>query len=415
MPPWSTASTIPNNTRMALINQLEQVSQRCTQCQKCVSECSFLQHHGDPKNLADSYDPDLNNTHQIPFECHLCELCAAVCPHSLNPAQMFLEMRREAFERGQANLPQHKGLRNYEKIGTSKHFSWYALPQGCDSIFFPGCALSGSRASVTLEVYKYLQKQIPTVGIVLDCCSKPSHDLGHTNHFTNQFDEMKSYLRQQGIRNILVACPNCQRMFNEYAQEFITRTVYELIEECPFPEETKDRGNIVIHDPCVSRFYRSTQDSVRSLIRKKGFNIIEPLHVREKTFCCGEGAGVKSLSPEKSNQWKTKRLEESSGERMVSYCAACSATFSEQTQCHHLLDLLFDSDNALKGESAVAKAPITYFNRLRLKQKLRNQAAKSTLTRERTVLPRHNKNRQLIKKLALLTLLTLALFGFKHS
>ncbi|MFH0728090.1 MAG: 4Fe-4S binding protein [Pseudomonadota bacterium] len=42
--------------------------------------------------------------------CNLCGLCAAVCPVNLAPDEMFLEMRREAVDRGAAPLPAHQRI-----------------------------------------------------------------------------------------------------------------------------------------------------------------------------------------------------------------------------------------------------------------------------------------------------------------
>jgi len=115
--------------RSALKEQLELVSSHCSECQRCVSECQFLKNYGDPKQLADSYTPTDKFYLGLPFECSLCGLCTAVCPDAVDPVPLFLEMRRETFERGEGSYPEHKGLENYEKKGTSQRFSWYALPE----------------------------------------------------------------------------------------------------------------------------------------------------------------------------------------------------------------------------------------------------------------------------------------------
>lgn len=367
-----------------LSKQLALVSQNCTQCQICVNECNFLVSYGDPKTLADSYDPTSKRAHRIPFECSLCELCTAVCPHGVNPVGMFLEMRREAFAHGEALFPEHRRLRKYEKTGASKRYSWYALPQGCDTIFFPGCALTGSRSQTTLQVYQHLQQEIPTIGIVLDCCTKPSHDLGDSHFFNTMFGEMKNYLLKHGIKTVVVGCPNCQKIFSEYGLEFTTTTVYELLNTMPLPATPQTNGTVCIHDPCVSRFYAETQDSIRSLLHRKGLEINEPAHTRQRTLCCGEGGGVKSLSPGKAAKWENKRLIEANGERIVSYCAACTATFSSRTRSSHILDLLFEPEQALSNKASMAKAPLTYFNRLKLKSYLRRHMTENAVSRERT-------------------------------
>ena len=370
--------------RPELSDQLAQVSRNCTSCQICVHECGFLTRYGDPKVLADNYDPAAKNAHIIPFECSLCELCVAVCPHEVNPVGMFLEMRREAFTRGEANLPEHKGLRKYEKTGISKRYSWYTLPQGCDTIFFPGCALTGSRAQTTLKAYQHLQQEIPAIGIVLDCCTKPSHDLGDSAFFNAMFGEMKDYLLKHGVKTIVVACPNCQKVFSECGREFTTTSIYDLLNTIPLPATSQADGTVCIHDPCVSRFYAATQDAVRSLLQRKGLEINEPVHTREQTICCGEGGGVKNLSPASAAEWENRRIMEANSARIVSYCAACTATFSSRTRSSHILDLLFEPEQTLSNKASVAKAPLTYFNRLKLKSYLRRHTPEDAVTRERT-------------------------------
>ncbi len=92
---------------------------------------------------------------------------------------------------------------------------------------------------------------------------------------------MTSYLVAHGIKNILVACPNCQAIFSQYAKALNTRTIYESLDEITGttrqPEQT-----VTIHDPCVTRFQETTQTAVRSLLQKQGFKVKEPLTQREK-------------------------------------------------------------------------------------------------------------------------------------
>ena len=122
----------------SLRKELDTISDKCINCKLCQKECEFLRKYGKPKEIADSYDPS-DKAHQgMPFECSLCQLCAAVCPVKINPSAMFLEMRREAVRNGSGDYPEHAGIVGYEKRGTSKKFSYYTLPKGCDTIFFPG-------------------------------------------------------------------------------------------------------------------------------------------------------------------------------------------------------------------------------------------------------------------------------------
>jgi Fe-S oxidoreductase len=390
--------------RTALVQQRAAVIDRCTRCQRCVAECRYLQSCGDPKVIAEAYDPADRYCQGLPFACSLCGLCKAVCPEAVDPTAMFLEMRRESVERGEGDYPEHGGLRAYEKRGTSKRYSWYGLPEGCDTIFFPGCTLSGSRAGQARLVYEHMQKTIPAIGIVLDCCTKPSHDLGRETYFRAMFGELRAYLRAHRIKTVLVACPNCYQVFADYAPEFETRTVYEVLDETDLPETGRVSGTVTVHDPCVARFNAALQDSVRRLLAKKGLRIEEAPHTRKTALCCGEGGAVGRLAPELSSAWTAKRIGEANSRRLLTYCAGCSRQLGAYGPTSHLLDLIFEPQVAISGHAKVAKAPLTYLNRLKLKKHFQTQVA-ATVRRERTFAAEDQSRRGRFGKLAILALI----------
>jgi uncharacterized membrane protein YdjX (TVP38/TMEM64 family)/Fe-S oxidoreductase len=367
----------------SLWKELETVSQKCVNCKLCQKECEFLRRYGKPKEIADSYDP-VDKKHQaMPFECSLCRLCAAVCPVKIDPSDMFLEMRREAVRQGNGDYPEHTGILGYEKRGTSKRYTYYALPDGCDTVFFPGCTLSGTRPDKVIKLYEHMKKTIPSLGIVLDCCTKPSHDLGRNNYFNSMFREMKDFLTDNGIRNILVACPNCYKVIRKYGDKLSVKTVYELIAETGLPETEKAEGVIAIHDPCALRVEESVHSAVRKIATSKNLIIEEMPHARGKTLCCGEGGSVGFLSPDLAGNWGLLRKKETNGNRILTYCAGCANYLNSITPTSHIVDLIFEPEVTLAGREKVAKAPITYMNRLKLKKHFQ-KSVRASVTRERT-------------------------------
>ena len=94
------------------------IKEKCIECPACQKECRFLQKYGTPKAIAD------------PF----------------NPAER----------------------------GTSKKYTYYGFPEQCHTVLFPGCALAGTRPDKVMKVYQSIKESIPNLGIVLDCCNKPS-------------------------------------------------------------------------------------------------------------------------------------------------------------------------------------------------------------------------------------------------
>jgi len=363
---------------------LKQVADTCTSCGTCLESCGFLRSCGTPAQVAaPAGNPD-GNASAAAFECSLCGLCSAVCPERVDPRAMFLELRREAVQAGAGSFPEHAGLLGYERTGTSRRFTWYGLPPGCDTVFFPGCALPGTRPKQTKRIFALLRESIPALGIVLDCCTKPSHDLGRQDYFQAMFGEMITYLKVQGVTRVLTACPNCTTVFRTYAPELATESVYEVLAgRTGRVGGQPSAATVTVHDPCVARFDTQVQDAVRGLIASAGISVVEMPHSRQRTVCCGEGAGVASLAPHFADAWSGMRREEAAGRPVVTYCAGCASRLGPGGTVGHLVDVLLDPEQAVAGKAPVSSGPFTYLNRLLVKRYFRRSLQPCT-SRERT-------------------------------
>ena len=399
----------------ALKKQLGINSGKCIQCRLCQKECEFLRRYGKPKEIADSYDPS-DKIHQgMPFECSLCQLCAAVCPVKINPADMFLEMRRETVVQGKGDYPEHGVILGYEKRGTSQKYTFYSFPPGCDTIFFPGCTLPGTRPDKVKKIFAHMKKTVPSIGIVLDCCTKPSHDLGRDSYFHSLFDEMREFLVKSGIRNVIVACPNCYKVFKKYGDELSVSTVYEFMAVNGIPEKGKISGTVSIHDSCAVRYEEPIHSSIRDVAHHMGLTVEEMPHSGTKTLCCGEGGSVGLFSQDLAKNWGVLRKNEADGKRLVAYCAGCANFLNSHTPTSHIIDLLFDPEAAMSGKAKVSKAPFTYLNRLKLK-KYFQQTENNAITRERTLAhSEEDKKGGIVKRIFLLLLVIAAIFVIRYT
>lgn len=398
--------------RAALRELLDATTARCTDCGICVRECAFLKKYGTPRSIA-SFDPDNLKSLARPFECSLCGLCTAVCPEQLDLDTLFLEMRREAVDRGFGDYPEHKPLVTYERLGTSRRFTLYRLPQGCTTVFFPGCSLSGTRPEGVNQVFSQLQKNDPAVGIVFDCCLKPSHSLGREQYVKAMFEEMRGYLVEQGVRQVLVGCPNCQVMFERFGAGLGVKTVWEALAEAePRPEQMT--GTVTVHDPCVIRYAEPVHRAVRSLLGRRGLTVEEMPHSGRTTLCCGKGGAVDMLDPQLAAAWGALRKNEAAGRRIITYCAGCVQALGQHTPANHLVDLLFAPQQTMAGKEKGAAAPLTYLNRLALKRRQRNMKG-IAVTRERTFAPEGEKKQRSYKPLLFALLVGAAVLGVHLS
>ncbi len=390
--------------RPELLANISAVLNQCIECPKCVNQCDFLKQYGTPAKIAEAYLASIEKEEdgavksdeskkwlEISYKCSLCGLCSAVCPVKLSPDNMFLEMRREAVTHGIAPLPEHKPIIAYEKKGTSKRYSWYSLPEGCSTVLFPGCNFPGSRPDSTLALYERLKTKEPTIGMVLDCCCKPSHDLGRGDFFDQMFGEMRSWLVQHRVKTIIVVCPNCYKVFKSYGHPLEVVSAYEqliehdLISKAILPDKS---SLFSIHDPCVLRNEPEIHNAVRTLAESAGFKIKEMPHSRKKTLCCGEGGSVGFVAPEFSSKWGEIRTQEAKDNKcnLITYCAGCAGFLNKRVPTHHIIDALFYPEAVAAGNRKVSKAPFTYLNRMRLKKKLRKEYP-GAVTRERDFMP----------------------------
>jgi uncharacterized membrane protein YdjX (TVP38/TMEM64 family)/Fe-S oxidoreductase len=404
---------IENQLRTGLKELISVTLSGCTQCGECVKECAFLKKYGTPKAISAGFDTTDAKSLCTSYECSLCGLCSLVCPERLDLDGLFLEMRREAVDRG-GDFSEHAPLLNYERLGTSQRFSLYRLPKACTTIFFPGCSLSGTRPDGVNRVFGELQKVDQNVGIVFDCCLKPSHSLGREQYVGAMFEEMNNWLVNQGVQEVLVACPNCQVMFDTFGHGLTVRTVWEALADSGLQPE-KISGTVTVHDPCVIRNSGTVHQAVRTLLQRQGLTVEEMPHSGRTTVCCGKGGAVDMLNPDLAASWRDLRKNEAAGRRIITYCAGCVQALGGHTATNHLVDVLFSPKQTLAGKKKGAGTPITYLNRLLLKRTFKRKAGVA-VTRERTfIAEKASPNKRSWKPLFFLLLLLAVVAGVHLS
>lgn len=349
------------------------IEDQCVQCGICQKHCAFLRRYGDPKTIVQSLARQfVTRVEEMAFECSLCGLCTAVCPKDLNAGALNLDLRRELVGRGKGIFRAHNRLLSFERRGSSERYAHHRVVEGCDTVFFPGCALAATRSKKVLELYGRLQDAMPRLGIVLDCCTKPSHDLGRMEYFLHMFGRLRESLLRSGVTRVLTACPSCHDVFLRYGGDLGVQTVYEVLAERGLYPSQAVSGTVTIHDPCATRFEEPVHQAVRSVVAGMGLAVQEMKHWGSTTLCCGEGGAAHFLAPELPAEWAAVRREESQGLPVVTYCAGCVGMLGRTLPMIHLVDLLFEPERALEGKSRASRAPFTYLRRLQLKKRLRS-------------------------------------------
>ena len=363
-------------------------AERCLQCEcrRCVTTCPFLENYCfTPQDLVLKFQYLKKEELNIPYSCHICSLCEALCPQGLNIGKLCMEYREKLVNLGLAPLPEHKSVLSNQKWGTSKYFT-VALPDietgKCKRVFFPGCALPGYSPEIVIRVYEYLRKVLPDTGIVLNCCGAPTHLLGDMDGFKNIQEQTKKMFFDLGTDEVILACPNCYRTFKDFAPELKLTTVYHIMAEKGVPEPASKEDMVFsIHDSCVTRYEEDLQESVREIIKALGYQVEELEYSRSITKCCGAGDiafhGNRSLAVETMKI----RAEESLYD-YITYCADCKFTFAfVKKPVLHLLDLIYMPNL----QETRLKAPLNPLSKKRNRWILKKKLKKIPIAHNKTI------------------------------
>lgn len=345
-----------------------EIVDRCTDCGQCRAQCDFLKTYGSPREIGEKIDTLPYEEWPDPFECALCGLCGGLCPEQLRPEDMFLAMRREMTDAGQVDLKRYGPVLTYEKLGASSLLSLLRLPAGGDTVLFPGCALPSSRSDTVRKLYLALRESLPNLGIALGCCFKPSYDLGRTDFFETRFAELHDALMQAGVKRLITACPNCQKVFSSHGGGMEIVTAYEILADSGYSPLSRSSFPAVVHDPCPQRYDDGVQDAVRVLSERCGVDILKRSKERRLTRCCGEGGMVKFVRPELTSAWTEDRKNMAEGANVVTSCAGCTNYLGGALEVSHVLDLLLGSK-----PNRLPVPPFTYVARFLLKQWFRRR------------------------------------------
>lgn len=338
----------------------------CIECGICTRQCAFLQEASNPKILSLHIVEGTGESNSL-NGCTLCGLCAKVCPKDIDIPTAFLEIKRA----GQATTVcrSARPLLQYQRIQSSALLSLHEIPTGSDTVFFPGCSFATTRGQCTLDIFSYLQKQYPLIGVVLSCCGKPSNDFGLDTIFAKHFAKVVNSLKEAGISRIITTCPNCQYTFEKYSDLHVL-SIYQVLESQPVNTTTLQKQNVSVHDSCTARNAPYIHKAIRSIITSEGGTIVEMPHNRDMAFCCGDGSATSLTRPDLAKTWQDlrhKEFVESTSDTLITYCAGCADNIQPSS---HILDVIFG--NHMSKETQSSNIFARYFKRYTLKKTLRN-------------------------------------------
>lgn len=335
--------------------------------------------------------------------CGACDVSCKVCRYNLEPLEMVRELKFSLVEAGQghekhqaliANLNKEHNTMHQPKTGRGEWADGLDVPRlftgKADVLFFAGCRSSydpelqkNARAAVQL-----LQQAGVNVGIMGEwemCCGGRIYSMGYRDEFNRFARANMNAWAKAGVKTVVTSCADGYHAFKRlYPQlgsqvevfhtvEFIDRLIktgqLTFRSEVPMTVtyhdpchlgrqgepyvpwngvEKKIKNQIIVYEPRKPRYngawgvYDPPRDILKSI---PGVKLVEMERIREYSWCCGAGGGVREAYPEFSQWTATERIMEAQSTgagALVSACPWCERNFIDAINAHGVTMQVYD-------------------------------------------------------------------------
>jgi Fe-S oxidoreductase len=341
------------------MEQAQKIGQECVGCNKCMKNCPMLkQHCSSPKTLFKEIAETGAVDREFVFSCTGCDYCNHVCPKQLDIKAFCYEVKRECVADNKSlNKKGQLTVVNFHKASTHPLFTYMdkEVKSGqIDTVFLPGCSLSSAHPKLVKQILDRLNR-VEAIGLFVDCCGNPIYSVGDEERFMDNVNRLNRLFKGYGIKKIITACGNCQKMFDAYYDVevedlwcYMNTHSDHFIEK---PLSQVEGQSFILHDPCSFRKREKTHRAVRDLLTKMGIDVKEFDDNRDSSPCCGAGGMMELIKPRQALLDQRKRSKQAGDHEIISYCQSCVDGFSKVSDNGvHLLELLFQSETRKKQE-----------------------------------------------------------------
>jgi Fe-S oxidoreductase len=335
----------------------------------------------------------------IVYKCTECGACAISCKflNTLEPLEIIMKLREKLVDAGYGPMPKQqqyidsvKNMNNPYNEPHETRLDW--LPEGIELdpnakvLYYVGCTSSYRREEMAIATARIMNEAKVPFTILSDdefCCGSPILRIGDTKTFQEFLNKNLDVIESKEIETVVFSCAGCYDTFKvdyplyrkynfrvlhvvEFFDELLESGQLKLTNEVPLTVTYHDpchlgrnaevyeewEGDVVDLMPLVSinippkpkkTGAKGIYDAPRNILKKiPGLKLIEMERIREYSYCCGAGAGVKSAFPEFAlNAAKTRiqEAEDTGAKILISACPFCST---------NLQDAIKDSASKLK-------------------------------------------------------------------
>ncbi len=320
--------------------------------------------------------------------CGNCDVSCKVCRYNMEPLEMIHELRFRLVEDGQL-LPQHMvyidHLRKEDNMllkPRNERGKWAEdldvkriTTQPAEVLFHAGCRFSYDeslwpKAKAAVTLLRDAGVDIGILGADESCCTGRVYDMGYKGEFTKFAENNLQIWQTNGVKTVVTSCADCYHAFkrlypalgsqvkvmhtSEYLDQLIKEGKIKLSKKVPLKvtyhdpchlgrqgepyipwqgKEKKLQNQIVVYEPRRPRYIgaHGVYDAPRNVLKSiPGVDLVEMERIREYSWCCGAGGGVREAYPDFAAWTALERIgeaKETGAEAIVSACGWCEKSF----------------------------------------------------------------------------------------
>jgi len=295
---------------------------------------------------------------EIIYTCTLGGGCQISCQRSLSeikPLEVLRALRREAFYQGLI-LPKHNNIikslninnNPYNKQNEYKR-EWAkgleiknALKHKTKYLYFVGC--TAARFPILHSIPQSIVRIFNTLGlnfsVLLEqepCCGSICYNIGANTIFESIMEANRKLFQKIDPDIIITSCAGCFDTLSQL-KDFHIMHITELLANKSLPikkERVSNIPKVTFHDPCHLGRLHGVYDEPRTILESiPGLKFVEMERIKEHSWCCGAGGGVRAAFPELAQFAAQERVAEAravGAEALVTSCSFCSYNFNQST------------------------------------------------------------------------------------
>lgn len=339
------------------------------------------------------------------YKCQVCGSCDVSCKtcRYLEPLEAMLEMRARLVGDGQM-LPEHmaviESLRKEDNMMMclrADRGKWAEgldvkdlTTQHADVVFHAGCHISYTESmwKIARTAVNIIKKAGIDVGIMAgseSCCGGRACNWGYQGEFVKFAENNIETWKNAQVSTIVTSCAECYYAFKHlypsvgskfqvfHIVEYIDKLLKEgkikftkpipmivtyhdpcrlgRLSEQPVQWEgilKKVRDQITVHEPRkpMLRGAQGIYDPPRNILKSiPQLKLVEMERIREYSWCCGSGGGVREAYPDFASWTAGERIEEAKyvgAEAIVTACPWCETNFTETINKNHEAIKVYD-------------------------------------------------------------------------